>query len=64
MDLLSPCTISSVVFQSTIITAVLEILEFRVSLNLCTGIVMEKENICIPDGIKNVAGLSLHYIGI
>ena len=24
---------------------------------------MEKENIYIPDGIKNV-GLSLHYIGV
>ena len=58
VDRLPPGTISSVVFQNIIIiTAVLEILEFRVSSNLFTGMVTEKENICIPDGIKN-AGIS------
>ena len=57
-------TISSVVFQNIIITAVLEILELRVSSKLFTGIMVEKENICIPDGIKN-AGLSLqYYVGV
>ena len=70
-------TISSVAFQKIIITAVLETrpsplylcpykckeLEFRVSSKLFTGMIMEKENICIPDGIKN-AGLSLHFIGV
>ena len=70
-------TISSVVFQNIIISAVFETrfapphfclykckeLEFRLSLKLFTGIIMEKENICIPDGIKD-AGLSLHYIGV
>ena len=56
-------TILSVVFQNIIITAVLEILEFRDSSKLFTEMMMEKENICIPDGIKNV-GLSLRYIGI
>ena len=66
------CCISNI-----IITAVLETrslppgfcqykckqLEFRVSSKLFTGIIMEKENICIPDGIKD-AGLSLHCIGV
>ena len=54
---------SSVVFQNIIITAVLEIFEFRVSSKLFTGVMMEKENICIPGGIENV-GLFLHYIGV
>ena len=49
--------ISSVVFKNIIVTAVHEILEFRVSSKLFTGMMAEKENICIPDGIKN-AGLS------
>ena len=53
----------SVVFHNIIITAVLEILEFRVVSKLFTGTMMEKENICMPDGIEN-AGLSLHYIGV
>ena len=70
-------TISSVVFQNIIITAVLETrppppdfclykckeLEFRVSSKLFMGMIMKKEIICIPDGIKN-AGLSLHYIEV
>ena len=57
-------TISSVVFRNIIITAVLEILEFRVSSKLFTGIMVGKENICIPDRIKN-ADLSLqYYIGV
>ena len=70
-------TISSVVFQNTIITAVLETrfsspnfcpykrkqLEFRLSQKLFKGMIMEKENICVPDGIKN-AGFSLHNIGV
>ena len=43
-------TISSVVFQNIIITtAVLWILEFGVSSQLFTGMMIEKENICIPD---------------
>ena len=70
-------TKSSVVFQNIIITAVLETLppppdfclykckqlEFRVSWKLFAAMIMEKENICIPDGIKN-AGLSLHFVGV
>ena len=71
-------TISSAVFQNILITpAVLETrppppdfclykckeLEFRVSSKLFTGMIMEKENICITDGIKN-AGLSLNYIEV
>ena len=63
VDLFLPGTIASVVFQNMIISAVLEILEFRVSSNLFTGMMMEKENLCIPDGNKN-AGLSFHYIGV
>ena len=54
---------SSVVFQNIIITAVLEIFEFRVSSKLFTGVMMEKKNMCIPGGIENV-GLFLHYIGV
>ena len=38
-------------------------LEFRFSSKLFTGMIMEKENIFFPDGIKN-AGISLHYIGV
>ena len=30
---------------------------------LFTGMIMEKESICITDGIEN-AGLSLYYIGV
>ena len=70
-------TISSVVFQNTITTAVLETrfsspnfcpykreqLEFRLSQKLFKGMIMEKENICVPDRIKN-AGFSLHCIGV
>ena len=48
VDLFPPGTISSVVFQNIIITAVLDILEFRVSSKFFTGMMMEKENICIP----------------
>ena len=45
-------TIPSVVFPNINITTVLEILEFRVRSKLFTGIMMEKENICIPDGLR------------
>ena len=38
-------------------------LEFRVCLKLFTRMITEKENMCIPDGIKN-AGRSLLYIGV
>ena len=70
---------SSVVFQNIIITAAVlktrpppptsacmykcNELEFRVSSKLFTGMRIEKQNICIPDGNKN-AGLPLHYIGV
>ena len=71
-------TMSSVVFQNIIITAVFdtrfalpdfclykcEELEFRLSSKLLTELAMEKENICcILDGINN-DGHSLHYIGV
>ena len=63
-------TISSVVFQNIIITAVLEThppppdfrlykcieFEFRVRSKLLTGMIMKNKNICVPHRIKN-AGL-------